>query len=307
MKILLLGGSGFIGSHLADRLVTAGHEVTIFHPHGADIANIAHLLPDLCVIEGDFYHRGDLERALVNAQVVVHLVNSTLPGSSLADPAYDIQSNVIGSVRLLDRCVKAGVEKVVFLSSGGTVYGIPRYTPIDEAHPLDPIAPYGISKLMIEKYLAMYRYHYGLDYVILRLSNPYGPRQDPHRGQGVLAAWMHRALTGAPVEIWGDGSVVRDYIYIEDAVHAIELAATRATADKVFNVGSGVGQSLTDLHEKLESVIARPLTVDYKTIQRVDVPVNVLDITHFSEAMQWRPMIGIDQGIVRMWDAFNAK
>lgn len=306
MKILLLGGSGFIGSHLADRLVDSDHEVTLFHPHGADTANVAHLLSRLRVIEGDFNHQGDLERALVNAQVVVHLVNSTLPGSSLADPAYDIQSNVIGTVRLLDQCVKANVEKIVFLSSGGTVYGIPRYTPIDEAHPLDPIAPYGISKLMIEKYLAMYLYHYGLDYVVLRLSNPYGPRQDPQRGQGVLAAWMHRALIGTPLEIWGDGSVVRDYIYIEDAAHAIELACTRSSSSKVFNVGSGQGYSLTDLHEKLEKLINRPLKVDYKTVQRVDVPVNVLDISLFSDAMQWRPKVGIDQGIARMWNVFNA-
>ena len=160
---------------------------------------------------------------------------------------------------------------------------------------------------MIEKYLAMYLYHYGLDYVVLRLSNPYGPRQDPHRGQGVLAAWMHRALTGAPVEIWGDGSVVRDYIYIEDAVRAIELAVTRATVGKVFNVGSGVGHSLTDLREKLEKLIKRRLMVDYKTVQRVDVPGNFLDIRLFSDEMQWRPLIGIDQGIARMWDSFNAK
>lgn len=307
MKILLLGGSGFIGSHLADRLVATGHEVTIFHPHGADTANIAHLLPRLNVVEGDFNHQGDLERALAGAQVVVHLVNSTLPGSSLADPTYDIQSNVIGSVRLLDRCINAGVTKVVFLSSGGTVYGIPRYTPVDEAHPLDPIAPYGISKLMIEKYLAMYLYHYGLDYVVLRLSNPYGPRQDPYRGQGVLAAWMHRLLTGTPIEIWGDGSVVRDYIYIEDATHAIELACTRSSVSKVFNVGSGVGHSLTELREMLEKITTRPLAVDYKTMQRVDVPVNILDIRRFSDEMQWRPTVGIAQGIARMWDAFSAK
>lgn len=306
MKILLLGGSGFIGSHLADRLLAAGHDVKVFHPHGADARNITHLLPNLHVIEGDFNHQGDLERALAGMQVVVHLVNSTLPGSSLGDPAYDIQSNVIGSIQLLDKCVKTGVEKVVFLSSGGTIYGIPRYTPIDEAHPLEPIAPYGISKLMIEKYLAMYLYHYGLDYVVLRLSNPYGPRQDPHRGQGVLAAWMHCALTRTPIQIWGDGSVIRDYIYIEDAARAIELSCTTTTSSKVFNVGSGQGHSLTELREKLEKLIAKPLAVDYKTLQKVDVPVNVLDNRLFSTEMGWQPTVGIDQGIARMWDVFNA-
>lgn len=304
MRILLLGGSGFIGSHLADKLLVSGHQVCIFHPHGASHENIKHLEGKVQVMEGDF-NKGEFSSAVKGSQVVVHLVNSTLPGNSLRDPAGDIQSNVIGTVRLLDACLEAEVEKVVFLSSGGTVYGIPQYTPIDEKHPLNPISPYGISKLMVEKYLAMYNYHYGLDYTVLRLSNPYGKRQDPMRGQGVLAAWMYRLIKGEPLEIWGDGTVVRDYIYIEDTVRAIELACTQTTREKVFNVGSGMGYSLAALRQKLEQMTGQPLEVIYKKMQKVDVPVNVLDIQKIDDALNWQPSISIEQGLELMWKGFN--
>lgn len=306
MKITLLGGNGFIGSHLAARLVDSGHEVSIFHRPNASIENIGHLVQKVQIIEGDFNRPDDLGRVIKDAQVIVHLVNSTTPGSSLADPAFDIQSNVLATVRLLDACVKTGVEKLVYLSSGGTVYGIPQYTPIDEKHPSSPIAPYGISKLMVEKYLAMYHYQYGLDYTVLRLSNPYGARQDPHRGQGVLAAWMHRLMRGEPLEIWGDGSVVRDYLYIEDAVRAIELACTVPTVEKIFNVGSGVGYSLAELRHKLEELTGLTIKVNHKTMQKVDVPINVLNVDLISQALQWRPTIDIDHGLSLMWNQLDA-
>ncbi len=304
MRTLLLGGSGFIGSHLADQLLSSGHEVSIFHATGASRQNITHLGQDIRIVEGDF-NNGDFASILRGVDVVVHLVNSTFPGSSLGSPIYDIQSNVISTVRLLDACRDASVSKIVFLSSGGTVYGIPQYVPIDEQHPLNPISPYGISKLMIEKYLAMYHHHYGLDYTILRLSNPYGSRQDPYRGQGVLAAWMHRLMFNKPIEIWGDGSVIRDYIYIKDAVRAIELAIIHITKEKIFNVGSGVGLSLTELREKLEYCTGKLMQVDHKVMQKVDVPVNVLNIELIERTLDWSPLTSIDQGTSLMWDDFN--
>lgn len=306
MRILLLGGSGFIGSHLADRLLLTGHDVHIFHASGSSCRNIAHLVQRVHIHEGDFI-QGNFSAVLEGIDVVVHLVNTTIPGTSLSNPAFDVQSNVIGTIALLDACLKSGVGKLVFLSSGGTIYGIPNYTPIDERHPLNPIAPYGISKLMVEKYLAMYHYHYGLDYTVLRLSNPYGIRQNPQRGQGVLAAWMYRLAHGEPLEIWGDGSVVRDYLHIEDTVAAIELACIHATQEKVFNVGSGIGHSLNDLAYKLETLTRLPLNIDYKIIQKVDVPVNVLDISLIDKELGWRPTISIEEGMRQMWNALYAE
>ena len=304
MKVLILGGSGFIGSYLSDILVKSGHAVTIFHQPGASRKNVSQIEKEVRFIEGDFHNSDDIGKAVKGAQVVVHLISSTLPGSSLSNPIYDVETNVVGSIALFDHCVKAGVKKVVFVSSGGTVYGIPRQCPIIESHPLDPISPYGISKMTIEKFLGMYHYHYGLDYTVLRISNPFGARQDPGRGQGVMAAWMHKISRGEPIEIWGDGSIIRDYICVEDAVRALELAMFTQTEEKIFNVGSGRGYSLTDLHHLMESQIGKPIPVRFKEMQKVDVPVNILDITLINKTLGWQPQIEVGQGIKRMWDTF---
>lgn len=306
MKVLIFGGSGFIGSHLADTLLRSGHEVTIFHQPGASRKNISQIEKEVRIIEGEFYNSGDIAKAVAGTHVVVHLISSTLPGSSLSNPIYDVQTNVLGSIDLFDHCVKAGVQKVIFVSSGGTVYGIPQHIPINESHPLNPISPYGISKMAIEKYLGMYHYHYGLDNTVLRLSNPFGERQDSSRGQGVIAAWMHRISKGEPIEIWGDGSIVRDYIYIQDAVEAIALAMFTSAAEKVFNVGSGRGSSLSDLHLLLERQLEKSIAVKYQGGQHADVPSNILDISLIARTMGWHPRTDIEQGIKRMWDASNS-
>lgn len=301
----MLGGSGFIGSHLSELLVALGHEVAIFHQPGASVKNLLAIERELEIIEGDFNNTLALEKAVKNAEVVVHLVSATLPGNSLLNPTYDVQMNVVGSIQLFDQCVKAGVRKVVFISSGGTVYGIPQQNIISEAHPLNPISPYGISKLAIEKYLAMYHYQFELDYTILRLSNPYGPRQDPLRGQGVIAAWMHKISENEPIEIWGDGMVVRDYLYIADTVQAIHLAITKQSDHKIFNVGSGVGYSLLDLHEFLEKQLAQTIKINFREMQKVDVPVNVLDISLISKSFDWHPLVSIDDGLQASWDSYS--
>lgn len=303
MRILVLGGSGFIGSHLSELLVELGHEVVVFHQAGASVNNLLAIVHELEIIEGDFNNTLALEKAVKNAEVVVHLVSATLPGNSMLNPTYDVQMNVISSIQLFDQCVKAGVRKVVFISSGGTVYGIPQQDIINESHPLNPISPYGISKLTIEKYLAMHHYHFGLDYTVLRLSNPYGPRQDSLRGQGVIAAWMKKISEKQPIEIWGDGMVVRDYLYIADAVNAIHLAITKQSESKVLNVGSGIGCSLLDLHRLLEKQLEQDIRINFREMQKVDVPVNVLDISLISESLGWYPLVDIAEGLRRFWDS----
>ena len=297
MRVLVLGGSGFIGSHVSELLIGLGHHVTVFHQSGGRAKNLEHIKNDFKVIRGDFNNENDLVNAVKDIDVVVHCLSSTLPGNSLSNPAYDVQMNVISSINLFDQCVKAGVKKVVFISSGGTVYGIPQEQIINESHPLNPISPYGISKLTIEKYLSLYHYQFGLDYTILRLSNPYGPRQDASRGQGVMAAWMSKILKNEPIEIWGDGKVIRDYIYIADAVSAIGSAVSKQSDTKVFNVGSGVGYSLLDLHALFEQKLQKAIKINFKPMQKVDVPVNVLDIALIEEKLGWRPSISMENGI----------
>jgi UDP-glucose 4-epimerase len=305
VKITILGGCGFIGSHLADALLAGNHEVTIFDLLNADRRNILHLEGKVRFVGGDFLNQTDVSRAVSGSELVVHLISSTLPGSSFKNPRYDVETNVVGSISLFEQCVKAKVRKVVFVSSGGTVYGIPQHLPINETHPLNPITPYGVSKVTIEKYLGVYLYQYDLDYTILRISNPYGERQNPNTGQGVIATWMYRARNGEPVEIWGDGRIVRDYIYIKDAVEAVKMAALTESKEKIVNVGSGIGYSLLQVHEILEKCVGRQVPITFKDVRRVDVPANILDISHI-EALGWSPRVGLEDGIAMVWNKLRA-
>jgi len=301
VKILVLGGSGFIGSYLCEQLIANNHDVTVFHQPGASNKNLVSIESKVHIVEGNINNVNDIAKALQGMELVVHLVSATLPGNSFLNPTYDVQMNVISSIQLFDQCVKANIKKLVFVSSGGTVYGIPTEQPIKETHALNPISPYGISKLAVEKYLAMYHYHFGLDYTILRLSNPFGPRQEPTRGQGVIATWINKIRHGEPIEIWGNGEIVRDYLYIDDAVSAISMAVSSHSAHKVFNVGSGVGYSLIDLHALIQAQLAKPVPIVFREMQKVDVPVNILDIGLIKQHLGWAPEVDIAEGIRRLW------
>ena len=188
--------------------------------------------------------------------------------------------------------------KVIFVSSGGTVYGVPEHLPICESHPTDPISAYGISKLAIEKYLGLYRRLHGLDYCVLRVANPYGPYQVPFNNQGVVASILQRALSGEAVEIWGDGEIVRDFIHIDDVVDTLIAAVDYAGPKRVFNVGSGIGRSVNQIITDVETVLKLgPIARDYKPARPADVPVNVLDIGLIQREMGWRPCIDWLEGL----------
>ena len=225
---LVLGGAGFIGSHLAEALVREGHRVRVFdRPH---VDRLPLFARGFEVFTGDFLNPQALAPALEGAGIVFHLVSTTLPKNSNDNPAYDVESNVLGTLRLLELCRASGVRKLVYVSSGGTVYGPPRSVPVREDHPTEPISSYGVHKLMVEKYLHLEHHLHGLDYCVLRPPNLYGPRQRLDTAQGAVAVFLDRALRGEPIEIWGDGSVVRDYVYIADAIDALlkARAAVRA-------------------------------------------------------------------------------
>lgn len=294
-----MGGAGFIGSHLCDALLSAGHAVRLFDRSGIPPYRVFSGQEQIEWMQGDFTSAAEIEQAVTGCQIVFHLVSTTLPKSSNDDPVYDVESNVVGTLRLLDAARRSGVEKIVFVSSGGTVYGVPKTVPIPETHPTDPVSSYGIGKLAIEKYLRLYHVLHGLDYTVLRLANPFGERQRANAAQGAVAVFMNRAIHDQPIEIWGDGSVVRDYIYIADVIEALMKAAFYKGNERLFNVGSGQGKSLNEILVAIETLLQRPVIRTYLAGRAFDVPANVLDIAHVQKHLAWTPQASFEDGLAR--------
>jgi UDP-glucose 4-epimerase len=231
--------------------------------------------------------------------VVLHLVSSTLPKSSNDDPVHDVQSNLVATLRLLEAMVARSVRKIVFISSGGTVYGNPIYLPIDEMHPTNPQVSYGITKLAIEKYLLMFETIHGIKANILRVANPFGERQRSETAQGAVGVFLYRALRQQPIEIWGDGSVTRDYICIDDVADAFARAVQYSGPKSVFNIGSGVGTRLNELIEIIEEVLGKSVARRYLPARPFDVPTSVLSIALARAELKWAPQVPLRDGIAR--------
>jgi UDP-glucose 4-epimerase len=207
-------------------------------------------------------------------------------------------------LRWLEGCVETGVSRVIFLSSGGTVYGIPRARPIGEEHPTEPICSYGIGKLAVEKYLALFRRLHDLPYVVLRASNVYGPGKDPFGRQGAINVFLGNVSRGEPIRIWGDGGVVRDYIFVDDLLSLFLRCIDAPAGDgtPVFNAGSGEGHSLRDIVDRIRAVTGTEPNVERTPGRIVDVPANVLDIRKARERFGWAPAVPLGDGIRRTWD-----
>lgn len=299
MNILVLGGNGFIGSHLVDKLLLEGHSVRVFDKNDEHYRKA---LPAVDYHLGEFGNRGLLSEALNGIDVVVHLISTTLPKTSNDDPVFDVQSNVIESLFLLEQCVANKIKKIIFASSGGTVYGVPQSLPVPEDNQTNPICSYGIGKLTIEKYLKLFKQLHNLDYVIIRPSNPFGCRQNPFGIQGVIPVFLGKILRNDPIQIWGTGKVVRDFIYVEDLADALYKAIIYKTASQVFNIGSGEGHSLNDLLSVMRSVTMRDFTVTYTTGRAYDVPKIYLDISRATNELNWEPHTSLEEGIKNTWD-----
>jgi len=301
MSILIIGGCGFIGSHLSEALHSSGDELIVFD-RNADRQSTPH--PRAIYLQGEFGNRGELSSLFETHAIthVVHLAASTLPSTSNRDPAFDLLTNVGDTIALLDLCVQHGVRKILFLSSGGTVYGIPRHLPIDESHPTDPICSYGITKLAVEKYLHLYKHLHGLDYIALRAANPYGPGQLPIAQQGVISVFAYQMLRGHEIVMWGDGSVVRDYFHVQDLA-ALCVLALRAPVSGVFNAGSGTGRSLRDVIAALERVLGCKARVRIEDGRASDVPRIVLNSTAAQRTFGWKQEIDFEEGLagVKQW------
>lgn len=296
-KCLIYGGGGFIGSHLAESLLDNGYEVTVFDKLNFSRKNISGFIDRIHIIEGDFNNEIDIKSSLKNIAFVFHLVSSTLPASSNENPVYDAETNLISSLKLIRQSIDAGIQKVIFLSSGGTVYGIPESTPINENHSTNPICSYGIIKKTIEEYLYMYEKISGLDYSVFRLSNPYGERQNPYAAQGVIPVFVNNTIKGENINIWGNGEVIRDYIYIKDAVKVLAESLKIKSDKKIFNLSSGTGYSLNQIIELIKEVSGMKVKVDFQKGRNIDVPVNILDNSLAMRTFCWKPETDIKTGI----------
>lgn len=297
-RALVLGGNGFIGSNVVDRLLLEGWSIRVFD---RGPSKFRAELPGVEYVYGEFGNVGLLQEALDKVDVVFHLISTSLPKTSNDDPIYDVRSNLVDTLQFLGLATRAGVSKVVFASSGGTVYGLPQADPIDERHPTDPICSYGITKLAIEKYLELFHHLYGLEYAVLRISNPFGPYQSFRAIQGAIAVFMGKALREEKIEIWGDGSVVRDYLFAEDLAAAFVRAADPFEGPRVLNVGSGRGTSLREIVEGIAAVSGRDLKVDYTAARAFDVPRNVLSIERAQLVLGWQPKTTFEEGLRRTW------
>lgn len=248
---------------------------------------------------GEFTDLDLLKTAVDGADVVFHLIGSTNPVTAEKDKLHDLKQNIEPTLRLLDLGASGAYKQIIFLSSGGTVYGVQDASPIHEDSSQWPISTYGVSKVSIERYLHLYHHIHGLDYRIARVSNPFGEHQYAHKGQGVVAALIDCALLNKPFQMVGDGSVVRDYIYVGDVVDALLAMATYTGTHRVFNIGRGIGHSLLDIIKAVESATSRRIDINRLPARPIDVPVNVLDITRAQNALGWTPKTPMTEAMRR--------
>lgn len=303
MRALVTGGAGFIGSHLVDRLLADGAEVVVIDSFVTgsreNLRSAAAAAPDrLTVVDADISRpeTGDVI-AGSRADVVFHLAAQMDVRRSVREPAYDATVNVVGTVNVLEGARRAQVDKVVFTSSGGCIYGPPDAEPIGEDFPTRPHSPYGASKLCGEAYLEMFHRLYGMAFTTLALGNVYGPRQDPLGEAGVVAIFAGRMLDGAPTVIFGDGGTSRDYVYVDDVVDALLRAVTGG--NRRYNIGSARATTVSDLHTLLSVIIGSTRPPLMEPPRAAELQAITLDPSAAADDMGWYPAITLEEGLAR--------
>lgn len=297
MKILVTGGAGFIGSHVTDALLSREHEVHVLdNLSSGRYENV----PDAAVL-----HEADIRSAdaahLMRQQrfdVLVHHAAQMDVRKSVADPGFDARVNVLGFLNLMEAARDHGLQKVVFASTGGAIYGEPEYVPQDEDHPLRPISPYGITKLTTEKYLHYYRHHYGIDAVILRYANVYGPRQNAHGDAGVVAIFSQQFLHGKRPVINGTGFQTRDYVFVGDVVRA-NLDALDYEGSGVFNVGTGKETTVNYLFRLIRTEARSRATMAHGPDKPGEQRRSVLSYERAAQELGWRPEVSVEHGLAQ--------
>lgn len=305
-KVVVLGGLGFIGSHLCRALVSEGDNVRVFSKLYGSRELVSDFESQLEIIEADIMQPKEVLDVIGDSEIVVDLVHTTRPGSSMRDPEYDVVSNVASQVQWLQRLPETKVRRVIFISSGGTVYGEPRSVPIDETHPTDPVSSYGITKLALEKYVAMYSQIAGVRYTIVRPANVYGAGNRLNVGQGVIGVLAHRALKGEQLEVWGTGESRRDYVYIDDLVSALTALIEYNGSETVFNVSSGKAHSVLEVIDELRAILGELPPVVHLPSRGYDVPLNLLSSARLTAATGWSPHVTLESGIPRLIEWIRA-
>ena len=298
MKVAVIGASGFIGSHLTEYLVRSRIQVVAMSRRlpgliPPDITNSKYLK----LVEADIVNQFDLISALHDVDIVFHLASASLPQTSNTNPILDVNQNLVGGLNVLEAVCKSDVKRVVFASSGGTVYGLPSIVPIPENHPTNPSCAYGITKLALEKYFSLYEKLYGIKSIILRIANPYGERQRLESLQGVVPVFLSRALQHQPLTIFGDGSTVRDFLHVKDVVSALVSSINYEGKHRIFNIGSGTGTSLNKLISLIEQELDYSLSLKFSPARDFDVPTNVLCIQSARQQLSWSPKVSVEQGL----------
>lgn len=295
-KCLVLGADGFLGSHLTDDLVARGFDVRVFDRfRDGRTRHLGHLRNTIEFYQGDFMNRRHVERALRGVDYVFHFVSLSTPVSTANDPRAEIDSNLRGTLQLFDLAVKYGVKKIVYPSSGGAVYGNALEEVVNETVQPRPVSPYAVTKLMIEEYLHYYGRQHGLDFVIYRIANPYGERQNPNGIQGAIPIFMKHMMFGEPVTLYGD--TVRDYIYVKDVTGFIAENFERQGVRSTYNVGSGRGIALSELVPKIARVVRAVPEVSLEKKRPFDVEKIVLDISRANEEFGFRPTTSLEVGL----------
>jgi UDP-glucose 4-epimerase len=297
---LILGGCGFIGRHVALLLAQRRHKVVIADRLEPDFKFPPDVERRISWQRLEFAS-ADWDRLIQQAEVIHHYVWTSLPASANFNPFGDLSANVGGTLALLEAMRHKGGGRIVFASSGGTVYGRLLKHPVPEDHPMMPITAYGAGKATAEIYLGLYRMLHGIDCRVARISNPYGPGQAIARGQGAVTTFLNRALNKHPIVIWGDGEVVRDYIHITDVAEAVVRLALRPDVKDfhTYNIGSGVGLSLNTIVAEIEKALNRRLEVRREAGRAFDVPISILDISRAKNALGWMPRLSFAEGIAR--------
>jgi UDP-glucose 4-epimerase len=304
-RVLVTGGAGFIGSHVADRLIGEGYEVSVVDDLSAGKWENVNPLTRFHQVD-----IGSTELARVfdaeQPEVVVHLAAQASVTVSVADPLRDAATNILGSLNLLVNCVRTGARKVVYVSTGGALYGEPEYLPCDEEHPIHPLSPYGVSKHTVEHYLFVYQQVHGLSYTVLRLANVYGPRQDPFGEAGVVAIFTQRMLDGEQAVIYGNGEQERDFVYVEDCARAAALAISRGDG-QAYNIGCGEGITINWLFAMMKSITGYTLPAQYDPPRAGDIFRSYLDAAKAKRELEWTPDVCLDEGLRRTVEYFRQR